>query len=77
MIRPEASRVVQWTVPPVVFWCSMVTVIRPEESRTTSRQVCAIEPVERAKEHRAGKRSAFMVFLTVDDKVPFNADTPV
>jgi hypothetical protein len=39
--RPEASRMTERTVPPLLFWCSMVCVTRPDESRTTSRQVWA------------------------------------
>jgi hypothetical protein len=38
-IRPSASRVVAWTVPLTDFWRSMVWVILPEASRTTSRHV--------------------------------------
>ena len=41
MIRPEASRVTERTVPPACLCRSMAWTTRPEESRTTSRQVWA------------------------------------
>ncbi len=41
IIRPAASRVVVCTVPPLCFWRSIFWTIRPDESRTTSRQVWA------------------------------------
>ena len=45
VIRPEASRVTAWTAPPACLWRSTVWTTRPEESRTTSRQVSAEEAV--------------------------------
>jgi hypothetical protein len=59
MIRPEASRVVACTLPPAPFWRSMVWTIRPDESRTTSRQAWAGDRVARVSENRE-KRIAFM-----------------
>ena len=61
MIRPEASRVVDCTVPAALFWRSMVWTIRPDVSRTTSRQVWAGDTRDKANESRAGRRRAFMV----------------
>jgi hypothetical protein len=60
VILPEASRVVACTVPPELFWRSMVWTIRPDASRTTSRQVCAVSKEARESENRAGRRMVFM-----------------
>lgn len=60
MIRPEASRIVDCTVPPDWLWRLMVWTIRPEESRTTSRQVWAGEVVVRVNDSRAGRINVFM-----------------
>jgi hypothetical protein len=43
----------------------MVWTIRPDESRTTSRQVWAGENVARGRKNRAGRSIAFMRILTV------------
>jgi hypothetical protein len=64
MIRPEASRVVACTVPPILFWRSMVWTIRPEASRTTSRQGWAGDIRDKANESRTGRRSGFIVVET-------------
>jgi hypothetical protein len=72
MIRPEASRVVDCTVPPADFWRSMVWTILPEESRTTSRQVWAVSMEAKANENSAG-RSAFMGIETLFAAGSFNS----
>ena len=61
IIRPDASRVVACTVPPVLFWRSMVWIALPDASRTTSRQVWARAGVARTNDNRTGKSMAFMV----------------
>ena len=60
MIRPEASRVTDCTVPPDCFWRSMVWTILPDESRTTSRQVSAGSRVARARGSTIGRNIVFM-----------------
>ena len=57
---PDASRVVVCTVPPALFWRSMVWTIRPEASRTISRQVWAGDTRDKANENRTGKSIDFM-----------------
>jgi hypothetical protein len=71
---PDASRITARSVPPACFWRSMVWKTRPEESRTTSRQVWAGEPVANAIETKAGRSIAFMRILTAGWRDSFDLD---
>ena len=73
VILPEASRVTARSVPPACFWRSMVWTIRPEESRTTSRQVWAESMEARANGSRIERRREFMRAETDDGGPLFNS----
>jgi hypothetical protein len=60
VIRPEASRVTELTLPSDWVRRSMVWRIRPDESRTTSRQVWASNAEARANETQTANHRIFI-----------------
>jgi hypothetical protein len=59
-LPPALVLVVAGTLPPALFWRSMVCTIRPEPSRTTSRQLSAASTDAKAKGIKAVRNIAFM-----------------
>jgi hypothetical protein len=70
MTRPEASRIVERVIVPL-FWWSMVCVTRPDESRTTSRQVWAGEGTTRIHDVASRGRDILIRASTDDDPKSF------